>query len=124
MSTIRFSTFPRTEPPPEFVASLIQVFEKHETSIATIGREKGLTSDTVLVRLRHDLEALGFDVEQGKTIADKIKRRSFSVKMACPRCSTRSMPFIRAGSAAWKSRPDGHGWAMLSIVIWSRPWSW
>lgn len=77
MSTIRFSTFPRTEPPPEFVASLIQVFEKHETSIATIGREKGLTSDTVLVRLRHDLEALGFDVEQGKTIADKIKRPVF-----------------------------------------------
>ncbi|MBX7536227.1 hypothetical protein K3175_11225 [Qipengyuania sp. GH1] len=77
MSTIRFSTFPRTEPPPEFTSSLIEVFELHEATIATLGREKGLTSDSVLVLLRQDLEALGFDVEQGKTGADKIKRPVF-----------------------------------------------
>jgi len=33
MSTIRFSTYPRTEPPPEFATPLAAVFQYHETEI-------------------------------------------------------------------------------------------
>lgn len=76
-STIRFSTFPRTEAPPEFTKALVTVFKDREASIATIGREKGLTSDAVLHILKADLMALGFVVEQGKMVADKIKRPVF-----------------------------------------------
>lgn len=77
MSAIRYSTFPRTEPPPEFVKPLVQLFTDHEASISTLGREKGLNSDAVLSELQNDLQAIGFDVEQGKTVADKIKRPVF-----------------------------------------------
>jgi hypothetical protein len=34
-STIRFSTFPRTEAPPIFIPSIVEVFRAHETEIAT-----------------------------------------------------------------------------------------
>ena len=73
MSTIRFSTCPRTEPPPDFVTALVRVFKNHEASISTLGRERGLTSDAVLSEIRSDLQAMGFDVEQGKAEANKIK---------------------------------------------------
>ncbi len=76
-STIRFSTFPRTETPPSFTAQLVDAFRTRETSIATVGREKGLTSNKVLSTLTTDLIALGFIVEQGKAQADKIKRPVF-----------------------------------------------
>jgi hypothetical protein len=77
MSTIRYSTFPRTEPPTEFVAPIVQLFKDHASAISTLGREKGLTSDAVLSELRSDLQAMGFDVEQGKAAASKIKRPVF-----------------------------------------------
>ena len=76
-STIRFSTFPRTESPPRITGSIVSIFRSSEPSIATIGREKGLTSDAVLHALRADLVGLGFIVEQGKTTADKIKQPVF-----------------------------------------------
>ena len=75
--TIRFSTFPRTQSPPEFTGSIVSIFQAWEASIATIGREKGLTSDAVLRELRPDLVELGFIVEQGKSVADKIKQPVF-----------------------------------------------
>ena len=77
MSAVRYSTFPRTEPPPEFVTPLIQLFKDHEVSISTMEREKGLTSDAVLSELRSDLQGIGFDVELGKTVANKIRRPVF-----------------------------------------------
>ena len=76
-STIRFSTFPRTETPPSFTTGLIEAFRTREASIATVGREKGLTSNQVLSTLAADLVALGFVVEQGKAQSDKIKRPVF-----------------------------------------------
>ena len=100
MSAIRYSTFPRTEPPPEFVTPLVQLFTDHEASISTLGREKGLTSDAVLSELRNDLQAIGFDVEQGKTVADKIKRPVFFGENGVPACSKRSMPSTQSGAAA------------------------
>ncbi|WP_299048854.1 hypothetical protein [uncultured Tateyamaria sp.] len=77
MSAIRYSTFPRTDPPPEFVSPLVQAFIDHEASISTLARKKGLTSDAVLSEMRNDLQAIGFEVEQGKAAQDKIKRPVF-----------------------------------------------
>ena len=77
MSNIRFTSFPRTEPPPPWTAQILQVFRAAEPSICTKTLAKGLTSDAVLARLCEDLRALGFQVEGGKKADDKIKRPVF-----------------------------------------------
>lgn len=74
MSRIRFSSFPRTEPPPEFVLSVVGIFRRHESGISTTSLAKGLTSDAVLAALRPDLLDLGFEVEAGKRKEQKIER--------------------------------------------------
>ena len=76
-SSIRYSSFPRTEPPPEFASELVDVFKTHEDAISTIDLQKGLTSDEVLAVLRSDLQSLGFDVEASKRKKDKILRPVF-----------------------------------------------
>lgn len=77
MSNIRFTSFPRTQPPPAFTPAILQVFRAHEPSICTRTLAKGLTSDAVLTQLRDDLCALGFSVEASKLRADKIERPVF-----------------------------------------------
>lgn len=76
-STVRFSTYPRTEPPPAFLQGVVEVFRAHESEIATLKLSKGLTSDDVLYRLRSDLVQLGFEVEAGKKKSEKIERPVF-----------------------------------------------
>lgn len=76
-SKVRFSSFPRTEPPPHFTTPIVNVFQSHEPLICTLTLKKGLTSDAVLSRLRSDLSQLGFAVELAKTSAAKIKRPVF-----------------------------------------------
>jgi DNA-binding PadR family transcriptional regulator len=51
-STVRFTCFPRTEPPPAFVAGIVEPFRACEPEVGTLARDKGLTSDEVLARLR------------------------------------------------------------------------
>jgi hypothetical protein len=77
VSTIRFSTFPRTEPPPEFVENVVAVFRQHEREIATQTNDKGLKSDDVLALLGPDLAKLGFQVEASKKKVDKLQRPVF-----------------------------------------------
>src|SRR5205085_11647370 len=74
---MRFSTFPRTEPPAHFVAEIMLAFRRHEKWIGTASLMKGLSSDGVMSILRDDLRALGFEVEAGKTAAAKLKRPVF-----------------------------------------------
>lgn len=76
-SSIRFTSFPRTEPPPVFTDAVVRTFRAHETTIGTLGLKKGLTSDEVLQVLRDDLVALGFQVESGKQRVNKIERPVF-----------------------------------------------
>lgn len=76
-TTIRFSTFPRTEPPPAFVEDLVGVFRTHESEIATEINDKGLKSDDVLAVLGPDLAKLGFQVEASKKRVDKLERPVF-----------------------------------------------
>lgn len=76
-TTIRFTSFPRTEPPPQFIPAIVDVFRKHEEDIAMKMLKKGLTSDQVLHELHEDLITLGFAVESGKKMDDKIERPVF-----------------------------------------------
>jgi hypothetical protein len=74
---VRFSTFPRTEPLPVHLNSIVAVFEHHEKTICTLDLEKGLTSDAVLNELAPDLSALGFSIEISKSANHKLKRPVF-----------------------------------------------
>jgi hypothetical protein len=76
-STISFSTFPRTEPPPDFVEEVAAVFRRHETEVATETSDKGLKSDDVLALLGPDLREIGFQVEASKKKVDKLQRPVF-----------------------------------------------
>ena len=62
-TSIRFTSFPRTEQPPAFAIDLAGVFRRHEEQVATALLKKGLTSNEVLAVIRDDLLALGFQVE-------------------------------------------------------------
>jgi len=73
----RYKAYPLTEPPPDFVNELSHVFASARKSIDTQALTKGLTSDSVLAVLREDLQALGFQVEQGKKQTQKIQRPVF-----------------------------------------------
>lgn len=85
LSTIRFTSFPRTQAPPDFTYHVLEVFRANETAICTRTLTKGLTSDAVLTRLRGDLRALGFSVEGSKRRADKIHRPVFFGESGVPR---------------------------------------
>lgn len=76
-TSIRFTSFPKTEAPPSYAFDLVGVFQKHESAIATVTLKKGLTSDEVLSVIREDLVTLGFQVEAGKQKTDKIQRPVF-----------------------------------------------
>ena len=43
MSDIRFTSFPRTEPPQPFVGDVVAVFQQNEPTISTVQLKKGLT---------------------------------------------------------------------------------
>ena len=77
MTNVRFTSFPRTEPPPAFTRDVVEVFRSSEKSICTRTLSKGLESDEVLGVLRPSLLTLGFGVEASKKSADKIKRPVF-----------------------------------------------
>jgi hypothetical protein len=75
--TVRFTSFPRTKPPPHFISSIVSVFLAHERSISTVVLKKGLESDAVLQRLIADLHKIGFAVETSKSRGSKIARPVF-----------------------------------------------
>lgn len=77
ISVAHFSTFPRTEPPRDFVSSVVTVFREHDAEISTVALAKGLSSDAVMSILRNDLCKLGFEIEAGKANAAKLKRPVF-----------------------------------------------
>lgn len=73
-SSIRYYSYPRTEPPPHFAEDVVEIFREHESTIGTEVRDDGLKSDEVLSVVREDLMDLEFQVEAGKRKQDKIKR--------------------------------------------------
>ncbi len=108
-STIRFSTFPRTEPPPAFVEGVVGVFRQHESEIATEVNDKGLKSDEVLAVLGPDLADLGFQVEASKKKVDKLQRPVFFGENGIPTLRYE----IDAYHPTWKCGLEveaGRGW--------------
>ncbi len=81
---MRFSTFPRTEPAPNFLSQICDVFVAHKSTISTLENEKGKQSNQVLELIRPNLVELGFEVEKGKSIDSKIKRPVFFGENANP----------------------------------------
>ena len=76
-TNIRFSSFPRTSPPPCWLTQVIDVFRAVESHINTELLDKGLKSDEVLGHLRPGLERLKFEVERGKGKSEKVDRPVF-----------------------------------------------
>lgn len=76
-SSIRFSCFPRTDPPPPFVAQIIEAFRSQELVIGTEVRNSQLKSDEVLRLVEPDLTAMGFAVERGKATSMVVERPVF-----------------------------------------------
>lgn len=75
-STLRFTSFPRTQPPPSFLSGVIEVFAQHEPIIASRSRPISLNSNQVLATLGPDLGKLGFVIENRKQ-RERISRPVF-----------------------------------------------
>jgi hypothetical protein len=76
-TAVRFTSFPRTKPPPDFVPKVIAAFKRQEATISTEALAKGLESDPVLKAIASDLAELGFTVETSKTRGGKVSRPVF-----------------------------------------------
>ena len=75
--SIRYTSFPRTKPSPEFILTIISVFISHEKEISTSILIKGLESNQVLKILCSGFQTLNFEVETGKISSQKIHRPVF-----------------------------------------------
>lgn len=76
-SGVRFLSFPRTKPPPSFVAQIVAAFRQNEAAVSTVDLDKGLESDGVLRVLAPSLQAIGFQTESGKATGGKLARPVF-----------------------------------------------
>jgi len=74
MSDIRYFCYPRTEAPPEIAHQLADAIRNHEDEINTRELDDGLVSDEVLKKIRPSLEKIGFNMEEGKSMDEKIHR--------------------------------------------------
>jgi hypothetical protein len=76
-SSIRFTSYPRTEPPPIFIGEIVETFRNHEAEIASELVSQQLKSDEVLRIVAGDLAEMGFLVETGKASKQIIDRPVF-----------------------------------------------
>jgi len=121
-TSIRFTSYPRTEPPPAFVASIVEAFRSAEVQIGSEALAKGLTSDAVLAVLHPQLEALGFQVEKGKVREQKIERPVFFGENGVPALRYQIDAYHPVGDVNWRSKPVERGWATRSTAISFRHW--
>jgi hypothetical protein len=108
-STVRYMSFPRTEPPPVFIPRIIDAFRACEPEICTLTLNKGLTSDEVLTQLRPHLKALEFEIEAGKQKEDRIERPVFYGENGIPTLKYQ----IDAYHGGWRCGLEveaGRGW--------------
>src|SRR3954469_4753589 len=66
--------YPSNVRPPQWVANIVNAVAANEETISTEVRKTDLSSDAVLAALRPGLRSLGYAVESGKAVADKIRR--------------------------------------------------
>lgn len=69
--SVNYQTFPKSMATPPLVKSLVEVVKAHHTDINS--ERFQLASNDVLSIIRSDVEALGFEVERGKSANDKVK---------------------------------------------------
>lgn len=74
---VKFTSFPKTNPPPEFIHSIVGCFQKNDFAIGAASSQKGFGSDRVLALLADDLAQIGFEVESSKKKSGKIFRPVF-----------------------------------------------
>jgi len=67
---IQWQYYPKSLSPPNFLVKVVDCFRTVEENINS--ERHGLSSDEVLVFLRHPLEEIGFNVEKGKKKDEKI----------------------------------------------------
>ena len=60
MSDIRFTSFPRTEPSPPFIADVVAAFRENEAAINTIQLDKGVVKVGYIIRLGPEAERASF----------------------------------------------------------------
>ena len=85
MSAIRFTTFPLTVPPLDFVTEIVGVLNRHEQDTCTKVLEAHLKSDEVLHEINTDLTALGFDSKKARDGTSGV----FTTGIYCTENSTR-----------------------------------
>src|SRR4051812_31924185 len=108
-TSIRFISYPRTQPPPDFVPDIVHAFADCEGSISSRTLPKGLTSDEVLAVLRPALTDLGFSMESSKLKADRIERPVFYGENGIPALTYR----VDAYHSEWRCGLEveaGRGW--------------
>jgi hypothetical protein len=71
-SSINWQYFPKHSSSPEFLRRVVECFEKSENQIVS-ANNVGQTSNEVLAKISKDLQAIGFQVETGKTADAKVK---------------------------------------------------
>jgi hypothetical protein len=71
-SSINWQYFPKHSASPEFLRRVVDCFVKSENQILSV-KNVGQTSNEVLAKISKDLQAIGFQVETGKTADAKIK---------------------------------------------------
>jgi hypothetical protein len=120
-------SFPRTEPPPQFVAGIVMAFQTCEESVCSERLAKGLTSDQVLQILRPHLEeghlrAPGCEAPRGRQVhpstlartgPTKPLRRDLTFRL---RILNESGPPPTKGVAATFGRLFGHARRLMSIL--------
>jgi hypothetical protein len=99
-TSIRYTSYPRTEPPAAFVASIVEAFRSAEAQIGSEGLVKGLTSDAVLKVLHPQLRGSRISDREGKLKTRRSIGLCSSVRTACLNCAIRSMLIARPGSMA------------------------
>src|SRR5215470_3761589 len=75
MTTVRFTSFPLTQPPPAFIEPIMAVFRANEPLFASKVVKEAHDSNGVLSVLGDGLVMLGFNMELSKYQAGKIERR-------------------------------------------------
>jgi hypothetical protein len=69
---IRWRLFPSNLNAPQNLVEIIRIFEANQEKIVSVSSERQ-PSDDVLAKIRDDLQKLGFQVEEGRAKAQKVK---------------------------------------------------
>ena len=122
MTSVRFSTFPPTQPPQPFVAEVVGIFRSMNAAIARGSTRQRTNQSSSPRSLERRLRTLGFSIELDKTHAGKLRRPVFfGEKMVTWHVNMRSTAITPRGAAG--SRSSGRAWMETRFTVTSsRQW--